>query len=53
MASTVSLVAASSMSTTATAIPSAANRRAVAAPIPRAAPVTMATRGSSDMITSR
>jgi hypothetical protein len=47
------VVADSSMSTTATAIPSAASRRAVAAPMPRAAPVTMATRGSSDMITSR
>jgi hypothetical protein len=34
----------SSMSTTATVMPSAASRRAVAAPMPRAAPVTIATR---------
>ncbi len=32
---------------TATAAPSAANRRAISAPIPRLAPVTMATRPSS------
>ena len=42
--STVSLQAASSRSSTATARPSAASRTAVAAPMPRAAPVTMATR---------
>src|SRR4051794_7797197 len=41
---TVSLPAASSRSRTATANPSCASRRAVAAPMPRAAPVTMATR---------
>ena len=44
--STVSLQAASSRSSTATARPSAASRTAVAAPMPRAAPVTMATRCS-------
>ena len=44
--STVSLQAASSRSSTATARPSAASRTAVAAPMPRAAPVTTATRCS-------
>ncbi len=44
--STVSLQAASSRSMTATARPSAASRTAVAAPMPRAAPVTTATRCS-------
>src|SRR5690242_1008073 len=44
MADTVSPQACSSRSSTATAWPSAASRRAVAAPMPRAAPVTMAVR---------
>src|SRR3954447_17424136 len=44
MASTVPLAEDSSRSRTATANPSWANRSAVAAPMPRAAPVTMATR---------
>ena len=44
IASTVPFAAASSRSITATARPSAASRSAVAAPIPRAAPVTIATR---------
>src|SRR3954469_15945215 len=43
--STVPLAWPSSRSRTATANPSAASRIAVAAPMPRAAPVTMATRG--------
>ena len=47
IASTVPLPAASSRSRTATANPSCASRSAVAAPMPRAAPVTMATRAVS------
>ena len=43
---TVSAHALSSRSSTVTANPSAASRRAIAAPIPRAAPVTIATRCS-------
>src|SRR4051812_19206090 len=45
IASTVLLAWPSSRSRTPTANPSAASRTAVAAPMPRAAPVTMATRG--------
>src|SRR5579875_1892392 len=48
---TVPAQEASSRSSTPTAIPSAARRRAVAAPMPRAAPVTMATRCSCDIRT--
>src|SRR4051812_16632231 len=44
IASTVPFAEPSSRSSTPTAKPSSASRRAVAAPIPRAAPVTMATR---------
>src|SRR6266568_3050039 len=47
MASTVPAQVAASRSSTATAIPSPPRRRAVAAPMPRAAPVTMATRCAS------
>ena len=47
IASTVPAQAAASRSSTATAMPSVASRWAVAAPMPRAAPVTMATRDES------
>src|ERR1035437_8585854 len=47
IASTVGSQALASRSSTATASPSVARRRAVAAPIPRAAPVMMATRCAS------
>src|SRR6266851_719551 len=47
ISSTVPAQVPASRSRTATAMPSAASRLAVAAPMPRAAPVTMATRGES------
>src|SRR6516225_11297595 len=47
IASTVPVQAEASRSSTATAMPSVASRVAVAAPMPRAAPVTMATRDES------
>src|SRR6185312_6268003 len=47
IASTVPAQVAPSRSSTATALPSPASLRAVAAPMPRAAPVTMATRCAS------
>src|SRR5215472_1900804 len=53
IASTVPPASASFRSSTATAIPSAARRREIAAPMPRAPPVTIAIRCSSDMRSSR
>jgi hypothetical protein len=50
IASTVFLPADSSRSRTPTANPSCASRRAVAAPMPRAAPVTMATRVAAPVV---
>ena len=53
MAATVARHAPTVRSSAATAIPSRARRQAVAAPMPRAAPVTMATRrGLSGMTVS-
>lgn len=50
MAAAVSVALARRMSATTTAAPSAAKRAALAAPIPDAAPVTMATLSRSSML---